>query len=145
MKTNVIKLKFINQGIAQGKEYIYYSNNDVEVGETVNIEEGKRGVITQINVPLSEIEPFKDKAKTILGKLKVEDMDSHCGECGLIDWCGEPYELPYLCNDNRFNDTGVEKYKTMAEISKTKLDTEDYNEVLKAISDDVFKRLKEGE
>ena len=83
------------------------------------------------------------KLKTILGKLKVGDMNSHCGECGLIDWCGEPYELPYLCNDNRFDDIDVEKYIKKAETSKVTLDTEDYNEVLKAISDDVFKRLNE--
>ena len=36
----------------------------------------------------------------------INDMNSHCGECDLIDWCSEPYERPYLCTDGRFE--GVE-------------------------------------
>lgn len=78
MKTNVIKLRFFKNGIIVGREYTYYSNDNVEVGEIVNIDKGNQGLITQINVPLIEIEHFKDSAKTIMGKVvnsesEVED------------------------------------------------------------------------
>ncbi len=75
MKTNVIKLQFVNQGVVQGREYTYFSEVDVEVGETVNIDGKKQGVITQINVPVAEIEKFKDKAKTIMGKIEINVGD----------------------------------------------------------------------
>lgn len=79
METNVIKLKFINQGIAQGRAYTYFSNVEVEVDEVVSIDDKKQGIVTEINVPLTEIEPFKDKAKTILGKYveetEIEEME----------------------------------------------------------------------
>lgn len=76
METNVIKLKFIKDGKPAGREYTYYTNTVVEVGDTVEVD-GKQGVsqgvVTQINVPESEIEPFKDKAKTIIGKVVQPD------------------------------------------------------------------------
>lgn len=72
MKTNVIKLRFYKEGIIVGREYTYYCNDDVEVGEVVNIDKENQGLVTQINVPLVEIEKFKDSAKTILGKIKNE-------------------------------------------------------------------------
>lgn len=68
MKTNVVKLRFARNGNPYGREYTYYANVDVEVGDAVEVPGGNNGVITQIDVPLSEIEPFKDRAKAILGK-----------------------------------------------------------------------------
>ncbi len=71
MKTNVIKLQFLRYGKPAGREYTYLTNTDVAVGDTVEID-GKQGIsqgiVTQIDVPESEIVPFKDRAKTILGK-----------------------------------------------------------------------------
>lgn len=66
--TNIIKLQFLKNGEPQGREYTYYAPEGIEVGDTVAIEITK-GIITQVNVAKSEIEPFKDKAKTIIGKL----------------------------------------------------------------------------
>ncbi|PKN96965.1 MAG: hypothetical protein CVU42_17710 [Chloroflexi bacterium HGW-Chloroflexi-4] len=54
---------------------------------------------------------------------KIGDMNSHCGECDLIDWCSEPYGSPYLCTDGRFEDVEVAKYITLAETSAVDLDT----------------------
>lgn len=71
MKTNVIKLRFLRHGEPSGREYTYFTNTDVVVGDLVNLE-GKQGIslgiVTAINVPEAEIAPFKDRAKTILGK-----------------------------------------------------------------------------
>ena len=79
MKTNVIKLKFLNDGVAKGRAYTYFSDVEVEVDEIVSIDDKKQGIITEINVPLAEIEPFKDKAKTILGKY-VEEKEEIVSE-----------------------------------------------------------------
>lgn len=72
---NVIKLKFLKDGQARGRQYTYFSDIEVAVGDIVEIEAGtnKNGVITAINVPYSEIEPFKDRAKTI-GKKAVDEI-----------------------------------------------------------------------
>lgn len=71
MKTNVIKLQFLRYGKSAGREYTYLTNTDVAVGDVVEID-GKQGIsqgiVTQINVPEAEIAPFKDRAKTIIGK-----------------------------------------------------------------------------
>jgi len=86
MKTNVIKLRFIRAGEPSGREYTYYSNTDVVVGDLVEIDVNKQGVVTQINVPEEEIAPFKDRAKTILGKVpeetkaKFKAQQIHCGQ-----------------------------------------------------------------
>lgn len=73
--TNVVKLRFLRNGEPQGREYTYYTPTEVAVGELVDIETKDgiaKGIITQVNVPESEIAPFKDRAKTIIGKSQTE-------------------------------------------------------------------------
>lgn len=75
-KTNVIKLRFLRNGEPQGREYTYYTPVDVEVGDAVEMEARDgvaKGIVTQTNVPEEEIAPFKDRAKTIIGKAHVEE------------------------------------------------------------------------
>lgn len=74
-RTNVIKLKFLRGGQPAGREYTYFTPEPVEVGDLVDVEilgEDNRshGIVTAVNVPFAEIEPFKDRAKTIAGKAK---------------------------------------------------------------------------
>ncbi|WP_283608584.1 hypothetical protein [Faecalispora anaeroviscerum] len=77
MKTNVIKLRFIRKGEPSGQEYTYFTNVDVAVGDLVDVD-GRRGlsqcVVTAIDVPEKEIEPFKDFAKTIIGKSRIPEF-----------------------------------------------------------------------
>lgn len=76
IKTNIIKLRFIRDGEPSGREYTYYTPSDVEVGDIVELEarEGTaEGMVTQINVPEEEIAPFKDRAKTIIGKAQIKE------------------------------------------------------------------------
>ena len=47
-------------------------------------------------------------------KMLVSDMDFHCGDCGLIDYCGEPYYYA-ICKDQRFADVEVDTYEKIAE------------------------------
>lgn len=76
-KTNVIKLKYLRAGQPAGREYTYYTPEPVEVGDLVDIavvndSNTSQGIVTAVNVPLAEIEAFKDRAKTIIGKVKPE-------------------------------------------------------------------------
>ena len=68
MKTNVIKLQFLKNGEPQGREYTYFAPEGAELapGDIVAIEVTK-GIITAVDVPVEEIAPFADKAKTIIG------------------------------------------------------------------------------
>ena len=77
LKTNIIKLRFIRNGQPQGREYTYYTPVEVAVGDIVEIEarEGiAKGIVTQVNVPEEEIAPFKERAKSIIGKVKIEEV-----------------------------------------------------------------------
>lgn len=79
MKTNVIKLRFIRHGEPSGREYTYFTNIEVAVGDLVDIDGRSglsQGIVTAIDVPTEEIAPFKDIAKTILGKTRIpEDLE----------------------------------------------------------------------
>ena len=69
--TNVIKVKFMRNGQPSGRAYTYYTPEEVEVGDIVDLNSGKgvaQGVVTEINVPVEEISVFGDSAKSIIGK-----------------------------------------------------------------------------
>lgn len=76
VKTNIIKLRFLRSGEPAGREYTYYTNTEAAVGDIVELEarEGiAKGIVTQANVPEAEIAPFKDRAKTIIGKAPIKE------------------------------------------------------------------------
>lgn len=73
---NLVKLRFLRNGEPSGREYTYISKSQLEVGDTVVVrlpqdgdKEAPTGIITQIDVPESEVESFKDKLKEIVGKV----------------------------------------------------------------------------
>lgn len=69
---NVIKVKFLRSGEPSGRAYTYYSPAGIEVGDIVAIDKRDYketlGIVTETEVPESEIAIFGDKAKCILGK-----------------------------------------------------------------------------
>lgn len=72
----LIKVKFIKNGNPSGKEYAYRSSIPVSIGDLVELSNGT-GIVTEVDVPESEVEAFKDKVKEIVGlKGGVEDADS---------------------------------------------------------------------
>ncbi|HEX3038186.1 MAG TPA: hypothetical protein VHO94_04235 [Oscillospiraceae bacterium] len=73
--TNIIKLRFLHDGTSIGREYTYFAPTPVAVGDTVAIDDKKRGMVTQIDIPESEVEQFKDKMKTIVGVAPAESED----------------------------------------------------------------------
>lgn len=79
---SLIKVKFLKMGEPSGREYTYRSEIPVAVGDTVELPHAvpvisdvpySQGVVTQTDVPKSEIEAFKDRVKTIIGKVTRED------------------------------------------------------------------------
>lgn len=73
--TNIIKVKFLKGGQATGRDYTYFTPEPVEVGDTVDIDTDRgvaKGVVTFVDVPEAEIAPFKDRAKTIIGKSRAK-------------------------------------------------------------------------
>lgn len=78
----LVKVKFLKLGVPSGREYTYWSENPVEVGDTVELPHARpviedipysQGIVTQIDVPEIEIEAFKDRVKTIIGKVTKEE------------------------------------------------------------------------
>lgn len=79
-RTNVIKVKFLRAGQPSGRAYTYFTPEPVEVGDLVDIailsEDSKsQGIVTAVNVPMAEIEAFKDRAKTIVGKAEQQPQE----------------------------------------------------------------------
>jgi uncharacterized Zn finger protein len=72
---NLIKAKFLRDGEPFGREYTYQANEVLEIGDKVQLNERGVGIITEINVPESEVESFKDKLKTIIGKIKLDETE----------------------------------------------------------------------
>ena len=88
MGTNVIKLQFLRGNEPAGREYTYFTPEPVQVGDKVdvaivNADSTSQGIVTQVNVPYAEIEPFKDRAKTIIGKAKEAAQAAFMPEPGM--------------------------------------------------------------
>ena len=69
--TNVIKVRFIQNGEPVGIEYTYYTPVPVEIGDRVDIDTAyglSRAIVTQVDVPVAEIARFGDRARFIRGK-----------------------------------------------------------------------------
>jgi len=65
---NIIKVKFLKDGQPSGSAYTYFSDNQVSVGDKLQVNLQAVGVVTEVNVSEKEITPYKDKVKYIAGK-----------------------------------------------------------------------------
>ena len=75
METNIIMVKYEDNfcpRVFQGKEYSYYTNNKLSVGDLVEAPT-KYGlnvaIVTKVNVPEAEIEKIKPYMKTIIRQI----------------------------------------------------------------------------
>lgn len=80
-RTNVIKLRYARNGAPSGREYTFYTPVPVEVGDEVVIDVISQdrcsyGIVTAVDVPLAEIEPFGERAKTIVGKAPEREQEA---------------------------------------------------------------------
>jgi hypothetical protein len=46
--------------------------------------------------------------------MKIKELDQHCGDCSLIEYCGNSYGYS-ICCDERFEDMEESDYKRIAE------------------------------
>lgn len=60
--------------------------------------------------------------------MKARLFDDHCGECPLIDYCGDPYEDPYFCQDENYREKDHKEIIKECE-EKPKMKTEDWNKL----------------
>lgn len=63
----IIKVKFLKEDKPAGKEYTYYSPVEVKPGDAIQINSSATGIVTEVDVPETEIEAYRDKVKTIVG------------------------------------------------------------------------------
>lgn len=66
----LIKCKFLKENVPVGREYTYRTPEVVKVGDTVQINEKAKGVVTMVNVPEAEVRAFADRLKSIIGKVE---------------------------------------------------------------------------
>lgn len=68
----IIKVRFLKGEVPSGRAYTYFSDAPVSVGDLVQINSSAKGIVTEVDMPESEIETFRDKVKTIVGKVVAE-------------------------------------------------------------------------
>ena len=71
---DLVKVKFLKNGKPYGRAYTYETPVKVEVGNLVQINEDSVGEVVEVNVPISEIENFRDKLKSIVGIAKEVEV-----------------------------------------------------------------------
>lgn len=70
----IIKVKYLKGEVPNGRDYTFYSSELVKPGDLVQINSSAKGIVTEVDVPESEIEAFKDKVKTIVGKVVEKEL-----------------------------------------------------------------------
>ena len=72
----LIKVRFLNNGTPSGKPYTYYSPVKVSIGDTVQINSTATGVVVEVDVPEWQVEPYKEKIKTIVGLVNDDPVET---------------------------------------------------------------------
>ncbi|RGU91720.1 hypothetical protein DWW31_14025 [Clostridium sp. AF15-17LB] len=86
--------------------------------------------------------------------MKIGELQEHCGECPLIDYCTDPYETPKLCAIDSLRDVSTNTYRELAEKATAteiqsklyqymKFGTEYTDESMGAICDIVLEKMKQ--
>ena len=67
--------------------------------------------------------------------MKIGELNMHCGECKLIDNCGEPYSDICICTESRFENVEEDKFLHLMSDSKKKSKNARINDVYKRLND----------
>lgn len=65
----IIKVRFASGGEPHGREYTYSAPDTIAVGDRIDIDGRRHGVVTAINVSEQGEEAFKGNPRPINGKL----------------------------------------------------------------------------
>lgn len=68
----IIKVKFLKNGVPQGNAYTYYSKEEVAPGDLVQVNLQAKGIVVETGVTEEEIKDFRDKVKFIHGLIKED-------------------------------------------------------------------------
>ena len=69
----IIKAKFLKDGVAIGRPYTYFANEEAQVGDVIYVpspngkSENPKAIVVETDVAEEEIKDFKDRVKTIIG------------------------------------------------------------------------------
>ena len=107
----IIKIKFLKDGIPVGKDYTYYSAVEVVPGNIVQINSSAKGIVTEVDISESEIKAYRDKVKCIVGKVQEESVETFDATVAILkqaNYCrdhGYPQFAPesgrcFKCNQN---------------------------------------------
>jgi len=132
----LIKVKFIKEENAFGKEYTYFTTDEtIIVGDIVNINNESKGLVTNINVPKVEVESFIDKLKVIKGKASDKNVNTdkedfkNSNEVKVYEYDGMSIEV--IKNKGSFLFTcNVYDMKNTLLITKSIVNSQGFNEVL---------------
>lgn len=47
--------------------------------------------------------------------MKIGELEQHCGECDIMEFCTDPFETPCICCRRSLKDIEEEEYKRIAE------------------------------
>lgn len=86
----IIKVQFLKGETPSGKAYTYFSDEVVSVGDLVQINASAKGIVTEVDVPESEIKAFTLKVKTIVGKVTEKEPMAELQEAAE---CLEKYKI----------------------------------------------------
>ena len=71
--------------------------------------------------------------------MKIGELDMHCGNCGLIDHCDDPFSEVAICRERRLADIDEEVFLGYLETSTVRYrDTEEQKQ---AVIDDAYERF----
>lgn len=71
---NFIKVKFLKNGVPFGRSYTYASEIEVNADDMVQIDEHKKGIVTDEIVDMNWVNTYgAENLKKIIGKVEKED------------------------------------------------------------------------
>ena len=73
---NLIKVKYLRNGVPSGNAYTFETPVPVEVGNLVQTADGSICEVVQTDVPVSEVALFRNRLKSIVGIAKSADDEA---------------------------------------------------------------------
>lgn len=76
--TKYVKARYLRNNIATGPDYSFATELDLKIGDHVEVghngNKTVKGVVSRVDVPFEEVEPFIDRIKTITHVLEVPEI-----------------------------------------------------------------------
>ena len=76
--TKYVKARYLRNNIPTGPDYSFQTELDLKVGDHVELghngNKTVKGVVSRVDVPLEEVEPYLDRLKTISHVLEVPEI-----------------------------------------------------------------------